>query len=286
MSRGVTKEQNNKSTEKYNDPTTWRIYKGAWIFLEESKEKILSGEESKEILKNGGLMIRNTYDFDTKEETSFWYVIKDKLEDISELPFSARRNIRRAHKFYNFTKTNKKTIIDNCYDILLSRQKSYRVKSKIMTQKEFISMLEEYENENIIDYWIIEKKVTNEIVGFSINRIKENSCDYDFMSCKPESLRNRTYPYYGLIYEMNRHYLGENKLRYVSDGSRSITEHSNIQSFLIHNFKFRKAYCKLKVYYKWWFGVVVKMLFPFRNIIPLRNVRAILMMEEYSRSFE
>ena len=85
--------------------------------MEESEEKLLSKKECNDLLRNGGLMIRNTYDFDTKEETSFWYVIKDKLEDISELPFSARRNIRRAHKFYNFTRTNKKTIIDKIFTL-------------------------------------------------------------------------------------------------------------------------------------------------------------------------
>ena len=62
----------------------YRLYKGAWIFLEESKEKSLSEKESKDLLRKGGLIIRNTYDFDTKEETSFWFVIKDSLENIRE----------------------------------------------------------------------------------------------------------------------------------------------------------------------------------------------------------
>ena len=101
------------------------------------------------------------------------------------------------------------------------------------------------------------------------------------MRCKPEALHDRTYPYYGLIYEMNRHYLGEKKLRYVNDGSRTITEHSKIQEFLIHNFKFRKAYCKLKIYYKWWLSVVIKVLFPFRNMVISNKTKAVLRMHEY-----
>ena len=35
---------------------------------------------------------------------------------------------------------------------------------------------------------------------------------------------------------MNRYYLEELKLKYVNDGARSITEHSNIQPFLIDTF--------------------------------------------------
>ena len=261
----------------------YRFYRNSWIFLEENKEQLLSKEESRALLKKKGLIVRNTYDFDTKEETLFWFIIKDKLEDISELPFSTRRNIRRSQKFYIFKKSDRDFVRNNCYDIFLSRQKTYRVKNHIVTKDEFELLIDEYEHENVIDYWVVEDKETNEIIGFSINRIKSCSCDYDLMCCSPDSLRNRTYPYYGLLYTMNQYYLGEKKLKYVCDGSRSITEHSNIQPFLEYNFKFRKAYCKLNVYYKWWFGVVVKLLFPFRNIIPFRNVKAILRMEEYSR---
>lgn len=261
----------------------YRLYKGAWIFLEESEEKLLSEKEAHALLKKGGMMIRNTYDFDTKEETSFWFVIKDSLEYISELPFSARRNIRISWRKYNFQRVRKEIILNECYEILTSRQRTYKYKSAITTRKEFECLLNEYESESDIDYWIAESKETGKIVAFSINRVKHDSCEYDMMSCLPEALKDRSYPYYGLINEMNTYYLAELGLEYVSDGSRSITEHSNIQEFLMHNFKFRKAYCKLKVHYKWWFGVIIKVLFPFRNIIPFRNVKAILKMEEHSR---
>lgn len=262
----------------------YRYYKNSWIFIDESKEKLLSKDEADIILKEKGLMVRNIYDFDTKDETEFWFIIKDNFSELKELPQSTKTKIRRSSKIYNFKHSNKDFILNNCHDILVSREKSFDIKCKITSKEAFSSMLDEYESENKIDYWIVENKESGEVVAFSINRIKEKSCDYDFMSCKPEALHDRSYPYYGLFYEMNRYYLQEKGFRYVCDGSRSITEHSNIQPFLIYNFKFRKAYCKLKVHYKWWFGVVVKLLFPFRNLIPFRNVRAVLKMEEYSRS--
>ena len=60
----------------------YRFYKNTWIYLEESQEKLLSSKEASCLLKKRGWMIRNTYDFDTKKETSFWFVIKDSFEDI------------------------------------------------------------------------------------------------------------------------------------------------------------------------------------------------------------
>jgi hypothetical protein len=262
---------------------SWRLYKSTWIFLEESEEKRLSTEEANALLKEQGLMVRNTYDFDTKEETSFWFIVKDHLEDISKLPFSARRNIRRALRFYNIKKINLNEFSEKALPIINSAQKSYKVKSKVTSKKEFDKEIEQYKKDDNKEFWIVERKSDNEAVAIAVNTIKKDSCEYDTMRCKADALKDRTYPYYGLIYEMNNHYLGERKLRYVNDGSRTITEHSNIQDFLIHNFGFRKAYCRLKIHYKWWFNVVIKILFPFRNSIMCKNIKAIFKMEEYSK---
>lgn len=264
----------------------YRFYKKTWIFLEESEEKLLSEEESKDLLRKDGLMIRNTYDFDIKEETLFWFVIKDNLEDISELPASARKKIRRALKVYNIRRFSLDELETVGYEIITSAEKSYKGKVRYTTPYDFKILIEEYRKQNNKEYWCIENKETGEIVGFSANTIKEDSCEYDNAKCKSEVLRDSSQPYYGLFYEMNRYYLGERKLRYVSDGSRSVTEHSNIQEFLMYNFKFRKAYCRLKVHYKWWLNLIVRMLFPFRNFIPFGDVRAVLKMEECSRDFK
>lgn len=83
---------------------------------------------------------------------------------------------------------------------------------------------------------------------------------------------------------MNRYYLQELDLRYVSDGARSITEHSNIQLFLIDKFHFRKAYCQLQIEYQWWLKIIINILFPFRRLIPVQKVKAILNMEAMRRN--
>ncbi len=69
----------------------------------------------------------------------------------------------------------------------------------------------------------------------------------------------------------------------MADGARSITEHSHIQDFLMQNLNFRKAYCQLEVHYKWWMKIAVKMMYPFRKIITLPRIKAILNMEAMQR---
>lgn len=83
---------------------------------------------------------------------------------------------------------------------------------------------------------------------------------------------------------MNRYYLEEKGLKFVNDGARSITNHSNVQPFLIDAFNFRKAYCRLNIKYKWWFGIIVKTLYPFRIFTKTPKVQAILNMEAMARN--
>lgn len=123
---------------------------------------------------------------------------------------------------------------------------------------------------------------TDKLVAFCMNAVTDESCEYRTMKAIPEY--QKKYAYYGLIYDMNQYYLEVRKLKYVNDGGRSITNHSNIQPFLIDKFNFRKAYCHFDIKYKWWLCFAVNCLYPFRKLIPVRQVRALLDMEAMARN--
>ncbi len=110
-----------------------------------------------------------------------------------------------------------------------------------------------------------------------MNEVTSESCEYRTMKAIPAY--QKLYAYYGLIYEMNRYYLEERGLKYVNDGGRSLTNHSNIQPFLIEKFNFRKAYCHIEIHYRWWLKVVIKTLYPFRDLSLLRKIKPLLNME-------
>ena len=84
----------------------------------------------------------------------------------------------------------------------------------MINNNEFDEMIKKYEKESDKEFWLVERKDNKEAVAINVNRIKEDSCEYDDMKCKPESLKDRTYPYYGLIFTMNQYYLEEKKLKY------------------------------------------------------------------------
>ena len=256
----------------------FELYRNAWRYaMSPDCEQELSDSQCKALLKNGGWLVRNTFNFDCKEETDFWYIIKDSFGGMEELSSNERNMIRRSQHSFDFKLISKEIVKQKVYKIVEATFLDYNVTDRAMNEFVFNKYLEHCDR-NKFDYWGAYDKVTGELVGFCAVHVFESSCEYGIIGFEPQYKHNKTYPYYGFFYKMNEYYLSEKGFKYISDGARSITEHSNVQPFLIQKFKFRKAYCKLKIRYKWWFGIIVRVLLPFRKLIWNRNVRAILNM--------
>ncbi len=219
-------------------------------------------------------MIRNAYDFDCGQETSFWYVIKDSFGGMEELSSKMRNQVKKCFKTMRIAQLSPEELKEQGYNVFIEATNSYKIKAVPPTREEFNRRID-YSVEN--DYWGCFDIESNQLVAFCMNAVSDESCEYRTMKAIPAY--QKQYAYYGLIYEMNRYYLEERKLKYVNDGGRSITNHSNIQPFLIEKFNFRKAYCYFDMHYKWWLGIAVKILYPFRKLIKMRQVQSLLNME-------
>ena len=260
------------------------LYRKAWRYDgAPHQEPQLQEAEWKALLKQGGLMVRNTFDFDCQEETTFWNLIKDRYENLDELSGNTRKKVRRSLEKLEFRKVNNDFIKNLGYPILKASFEDYLVKDRIMTQKTFETYMDECGKKEF-DYWGIFDFDDDRFIGFFTVMLWEDACEYGLVAVLPEYKRkNTTYPYYGLFHTMNQYYLQEKGFRYVTDGARSITEHSQIQDFLIEKFHFRKSYCRLAVHYNGWMKMAVKTLYPFRKIISLPRIKAILNMEAMQR---
>lgn len=249
------------------------LYRHAWISAPHFNRQ-LSDAECDELLKHGGWMVRNTYDFDQKEESDFWYIIKDSFGGMDELSPSVRRSIRKSLKSFNYRLIEKKLIEEQGYSIMKKAFDNYAVQEITMNKQVFLDFLDHWD-ENSHEFWGIFTKNDDKFVGFSVVRVYDNVCFYDRLVIDPTYKKKFSYGFY---YKRNEYYFVEKGYKFVTDGTRSITEHSNIQTFLVQKFKYRKAYCKLKIRYKWWFGAIVRVLLPFRKLIRNRNVKAVLNM--------
>ena len=256
------------------------LYRNAWRYDgAPHEEPQLTKAEAKTLLKQGGLLVRNTFDFDCPQETQFWNVIKDEFHGLEELDSSTRNRVHKALERLEFKRINIQLIQEKGYPILKATFDDYATVDRPMNKQVFEDYMNHCQRKNY-EFWGVFDQNNDALIGFCANRLWDEAAEYGVIGILPEYKRNQSFPYYGLFHSMNQHYLQEKGFRYVTDGSRSITHHSNIQEFLIEKFNFRKSYCELNVYYKWWMRAAVKVLYPFRNIIKLPKIKAILNMEE------
>ncbi len=257
-------------------------YKGVWIYKNiPHKADEIDERSARKILKSGGFFLRNIYNFDKTKNRSYWYVIKDSYGGLEELPSKVRNQVRRSLNTYDFKRVSKTEMQEKGFTLFNKSRERFNDKSLFVTQEAWNDSL----NKDKLDFWLGYSKMENTPAVFAINAVYDDYCDYNTMGISPD-VPNNTYPIYGLLFEMNRYYLEERRLKYVLDGARSITEHSNIQPFLEDKFNFRKAYCDLQLFYKPWLGFAIRFAFPFRKLIKNRKVAALLRQEAWARGLE
>lgn len=241
----------------------------------------LSYEEAKKLLKvHNVYFIRFTNDFDSTIPYPFWYVIKDKKEDesLKSYPSSIRSEIRRGLKNTNVDLLHRKDIKNYGEELYIVYSNSFkRYKNlyiKPLSKKDFLDSINQIEPNNNYDIWVVKNKIDGKIIAYGIVKIQQGDgykvANYSVIKLHPEFLK--LYPSYSLIFEMNRYYLNENSFNYVNDGARSIGHDTNIQDWLIKKFQFRKAYCKLNVYYRKDIKILTNILnFPFFKFLIKKN---------------
>lgn len=260
----------------------YRIYKHSWVYSQSPlSEKELSQEEIANLLSKGGWMVRNCHGFNEEEQSQFWHVIKDSFHGMEELTSRVRNKIRKAERLLEIRLTDKETIKSEGYEVHIKALRNYKVKSRIPSREDFSSRIDDQGDD--YEYWGCFDKENGKLIAFSINKIFPDCCYYETFKASPDYLRGY-YPFYGLIHHMNQYYLEEKKLDYVYDGARSLTEHSNVQPFLMETFNFKKIYSKVTIHYASWMNPFIKILYPFKKYIPKSAILSLLNMEAMSRN--
>lgn len=169
----------------------------------------------------------------------------------------------------------------NGYEIYSSSFRRYKIKTSSPIPREKWEHNVRNAPDNM-EFWGAYDRESGKMIAYSEVLIQSNAAKYTALKAIPEFM-NKTYPFYGLLFEMNKYYIEEQKMLYVTDGARSITEHSNIQSFL-KKFNFRHAYCHLRVTYVGWLRILVNLLFPFRKLFGTSKLGYLLRFEAINRN--
>jgi len=265
----------------------WYYYQGALLpRVPPHYEIFLTQKEEKELLKRSkALFLRYTNEWD-RANGEFWYVIKDKFNGINALSSNTRSKVRRGGKRNDVKRIDTEYILNHGYEVYTSAFDNYSTFIQPLSKKNF----EKHVKSTNHEYWGVFDKESHKLVAYSENFIEGDICQYSTIKFHPKYQKN--YTSYILMYEMNKFYLEEKKLKYVNDGARSISHKTTIQEYLIDKFKFRKAFVKLNIAYRWDVGFLVSILYPFKYFIqklshPIANkISVILHQEKIRRSFE
>lgn len=237
------------------------------------------------------LFARWVSDFDCSEETEWWCIIKDTPFDIMSLKSNRRSLITRGLK-----RVDVKVIIPADYaeqmsNILVKEWKYYddsyeegNDRQKLTDDFKKLTM----KNLGNAEYLGAFLKDTDTMIGYAIYNLFDDWIEYSVVKTDPEYLNtqvNAALAYFGVERYMRP------GIKYIHGGWRTMIHESNYQEYLMKNFGFRKAYCKLHIQYRPLMQIAVNVLYPLRGMIKkvknkwIYTVWCALQQEEIRRTF-
>lgn len=266
------------------DLSNFTLYKTAWMNSSNPHKSFKIDKHFADMLfSGGGYLVRNTFNWDKETTSSFWYVIKDSYNGLSDIPSKYRGRVKKALDNFEIKIISKDQMLESGLEVWQKACEHYKVKASIPTRESFEKTIMDLDDS--YELWGCYHKESERMAAFAINKVFEEYVDYKTMKYHPDFLA-KYHPSYGLIFMMNKYYIEEKGFLYVLDGARSITDHSDIQPFLIQKFNFRKAYCDLQLFYKPWLAIAIKLLFPLRRIVTNKKMVALLKQEAWARGEE
>jgi len=239
-------------------------------------------------LDGSPILARWTTNFDCKNETNWWYVIKDTPFDISQLKAKHRYIINKGINSFECKKINPAEYVEQLHKIFLAAYsawpKKYRPNICFEGTKNFMEQLSK--ESSAICYGAFHKE-TNELCGFSKCELHDTHIEFQMLRVKPEYEKQQINA--ALVHCLVSDFSSQLQEggKFILDGARSISHETHFQDYLEKYFGFRKAYCNLHIEYNPKIKWAVKTLFVFRKIFAkfdnigiMHKINAVLKMEE------
>ena len=231
------------------------------------------------------LFARYTTDFDCGENTGFWFIIKDAPFVMEDLSKKYQKHILKALERCEVRLINAVSEFEDIYEVYKSAVENYQNVDNIVSKEG----LREGVKRDGLEYWGAYDKKTGKMAGWM--SCSNNGDWTETISAKyhPEYF-SYTRPSDAIHYTILNHYLNELGQKYICSGSRSLNHKTNVQDYKIHNWKFRQAFCKLHIVYRKDISILIKLIYPFRNLLKkldnitaVHQVNSVLKMEEIAR---
>lgn len=276
---------NNIITEQ---DSIWRSYQHCYIrqdYETPFPEKLSFSQIEKEYLKNNKktktFFAQYITAFDVGTPTEWWFTIKDNEYDLSTVKSKRRYEITKAKKFCYAKEIKATEYCEQLFDCFKESFTAYPEKYRPIhfDFQEFKNSCELWDSDNNQKVYATFYTETNKLIGFCIVIHRGKFLNLSQLKTNP------TYEKYNsnaaLVDCMLTDWNDKLKSRdiIISNGSRSIKHETNFNSYLEKYFGFRKAYAKLRVVYKFPFGMIIKLAKPFKKF--LKNTNNILLYNLY-----
>lgn len=248
--------------------TNWIRYQGALIPKAPPHEKFEISKLSAafDVIRSGSALARWTTGWNLDHETNFWFLVKDHFQPINELPSKIRWEINKGRGAFEASNISLDEFIEFAYEVYVDCFFDYETHISQLDKNEFYrSVVKNPGDHYSHDYWGVRQIESGRFIGYAIVKKYQDSADYSSVKI-PRAFLTK-YAGYSLFYELNKFYLSDLRLKYVTDGSRNISHQTSIQDHLEKKHGFRKCYVNIHVVLHPLIYVVVKILSPLNGII-------------------
>ena len=186
---------------------------------------------------NSVLFVRYITDFDSKEETPFWYVVKDGPFAVDALDKKYQKNIKRALERCEARKIDTKEYAEQIWNVYAAAFAGYETADNELDKDTFLNALK-YDSD---EYWGAFNRDTGEMAGWMSCHNYGTCTETKKAKYHPE-LQSYNRPSDVLHYAVLNHYLNELHQKYVSSGSRNINHKTHVQEYKIKNWGKRSIF--------------------------------------------
>lgn len=271
----------------------WFKYQGFIVpaYLHHCIPDIESGLAAKAVKKAGSFFARWTSDFDSPNASAWWYLIRDGSYSLNDCSSKMRNQINRGLKRFAVRSLNCEELFSTGYEVCRKAVKRYNDKNFLPRRQDFERRVATASNyTDVVEYiGVFSEK---QLIGFSENYIQDGGVYWESIWLDPDFLGD--YSSYALTHFMLDYYLNTRRMRYVSDGSRSIYHETKVQEFFVNKFGFRRAYAQMSIEYNLPTRLAVNLLYPLHTTLNSafakgdgglsRKVCGLLDQEEFRRS--
>ena len=244
----------------------WQIYKGILLpaYLPHSVPEGIAESASHALKVSNGMLARWTENFGNAAESKWWFVIRDGAYNREQLSSNTRSKLSRGSRRLEARPVSPEEMMVKGYQVCQAAVSRYAREEFLPSPKVFSARVKAASlYPSSMEFFGVFRG--GDMVAFSENHVQDDGVFLESIWYDPAGLKD--YSSYVLVDAILEEYLVHRRLRYVSDGSRSIYHETGVHDFLIQKFGFRRVHANMHVIYSPTLALAMRMSRPLSGFV-------------------